>query len=701
MKRYFTFLLLMTILFSACDIKIGKKLSNNSNSKNTLDISIDKEEEEKIKWYAYTSSTFELAEKTDKLLLINMSSTTCYWCNVMEQETFQDEKVVQYINENFIPVRINSDERPDLAEIYASACELRNKSLFCNLPINSLALPDGRPFWSASYMESDPWIDALGFFQKKYAKDKDNMTIVAQQMSDNIQSVDLDVHKGEKFRFKKDGVHFIARQLLNATDLEKGGVKGENKHPMVHTYEFLMHYYYLTENRQTLGAINTTLNNMADRGMRDHIGGGFSSYAQDEDWMIPSFEKTLNTNGQLANLYTEGYQLTKNEKYKTIAKETLTFIERELMAENGGFYNGVGVKNPIDGNYFLWTRKKVEEVLKYPELADIFCMYYDITEEGDWNGYNVLIPTKNKKAVKDKYSLNEKELQEIITTSNNSIMKVRQENDLTLLDSKIITAWNAIVLKAFVNAYRTFGDAHYLDIAVKNATFIRKSMKKKNGRLTHVFSKKKSTTNGVLDDYALTIDAFINLYQATFDEKWLHEAKSLAEYAVTNFYDEETEMFYYTSRHDDPLIVRKLDIYDKAMPSSNSMMAKGLYLLGAYFYEGNYEHKARRMLANIVPTIGRVGNPNYFANWGTLYNYLTHDPFEIVILGEDHQVLRAEVDQKFLPNVLLAGGENEGSLEFLQGKMVEGETMIYVCRNKVCKMPLTEMKEALELITRD
>ena len=310
---------LFTLVLTSCDIKIGNILSRTNSSSETL-VSTD---ENGIQWYAYTSSTFELAEKTDKLLLVNLTSTTCYWCNVMNEETFQNEEAVQYINENFIPIKIDKDERPDIAQLYSSACELRNKSLFCNLPISSLALPNGRPFWAASYMETDVFLEALGFFSKQYRKDKTKMMTVARQMTDNAQSIDLDVHKGTKFKFQKTGVHSIASELLKEIDLKKGGVKGETKHPMVHTYEFLMHYHYLTQNRQALEAIHTTLDNMAERGMRDHIGGGFSSYTQDGDWMIPSFEKPLNINGQLASLYTEAYQMTKKKEYAAIAKETL------------------------------------------------------------------------------------------------------------------------------------------------------------------------------------------------------------------------------------------------------------------------------------------------------------------------------------------------------------------------------------------
>lgn len=696
------FCLVIVMILSSCDIRVGSRLGKSNTTPISNDL--DKENSEYLKryandliqWQAWSDKVLERAEREQKLLLISIGYASCYQCEVMDEESFRETDIADYINRNYIPIKIDRDERPDLAMIYGAACELRNKnSKVCHGPINALALPNGQPFWASSYLDKEMWSDALSYFAKQFHKDEDNMEMIARQLTENIRNVELATHKSiGAFKFKKQGVHFIATQLMKTLDAKKGGTKGRMKYPIPHSYQFLMHYHYVTRNQKPLEAINILLQNLAKGGIYDQLGGGFSSHTLDKDWKYPAFEKPLDINAQLISLYADAYHLTKHKLYKKIALETLEFVEQNLKAPNGGFYNGVGVTD--DENFFTWTKEEIKSAIKYPEVANIFCDYYSITDQGNWNNTNILFESGKKVEIKKQYNLTTSDLEKILNTAKKKLLTIRPRG---IVDTKMVTAKNAQMLKAYVDAYRVFGEVRFLEAAVNNGNFLITSMKDDLNRLRHLYQDGNAYVNGFLDDYAFTIDAFMTLYQATFDEKWLYESKKLGEYATSQFFDVQTDMYYYTSILDAPLIVRKVDMYDKLAPSSNSMMAKNLYLLSLFFYDGSLEKQSRNMMAKIVPTVGHVAQPSYFSNWGILYNHLVHEPYEVAILGDKHIEMRNKLYNKFLPNVLLAGGYSEGTLEFLQGKLVEGETMIYVCQNRTCKIPTTEMEEALQMIS--
>ena len=463
-------------------------------------------------------------------------------------------------------------------------------------------------------------------------------------------------------------------------------------------YQFLLHYNYLTQNADALKAVTITLNKMADGGIYDQIGGGFSRYSTDAYWKVPHFEKMLYDNAQLVSLYSSAYQQTKDANYKIIVTETLDFIQRELTSNEGGFYSSLDADSEgEEGKYYVWTQSELQKVLG--NEADLIFDYYNVKEKGNWeNSQNILFKSANDKMIADKYKITESELTEQVSKAKKILLNERTKRIPPELDDKIITSWNALMLKAYVDAYNVFDDKKYLDLALKSAEFINTKIKSPDNRLYRNYKNGKASINAFLDDYAFTIAAFISLYQATFDEKWLDDAKQLADYTVAHFYDNKSGMFYYTSDIDPTLIARKMEVSDNVIPSSNSEMAKNLFVLGNYFYIDDYINMSKKMLNNVKQNALKGGA--YFANWDILMSWFVSPPYEVAILGNEFESKRKEFDKNYLPNVFLSGGKNEGTLSLLDGKLIEGQTTIYVCQNKACKLPVTEVKEALKQIIK-
>ncbi len=325
--------------------------------------------------------------------------------------------------------------------------------------------------------------------------------------------------------------------------------------------------------------------------------------------------------------------------------------------------------------------------------------YYNVEETGNWeNSNNILFRSANDKKIAKKYEITEGELAKQVSEAKRILLKERAKRIPPALDDKIITAWNALMLKAYVDAYHVFDDKKYLDIALQNARFINTKVKSPDSRLYRNYKNGKASINAFLDDYAFTISAFISLYQTTFDELWLEEAKLLADYAIEHFFDNTSGMFYYTSDLDPKLIARKMEVTDNVIPASNSEMAKNLFVLGTYFYSDTYINMSKAMLNNVKQSA--LDGGAYYANWDILMSWFASPPYEVAILGSDFEAKRRGFARNYLPNVFLSGGRNEGRLSLLEGKLIEGQTTIYVCQDKACKLPVTEVEEAMQQILR-
>ncbi|MEM9848994.1 MAG: thioredoxin domain-containing protein, partial [Bacteroidota bacterium] len=410
-------------------------------------------------------------------------------------------------------------------------------------------------------------------------------------------------------------------------------------------------------------------------------------------------EKMLYDNGQLVSLYAQAYQWTKSPLYRQVITETLDFVARELTDTKGGFYSSLDADSEgEEGKFYVWTAEELAAVLEDEAQLALFEAHYEVKKDGNWEATNVLHRKQSLAEVAAEFGLSETAAQAQLDEAKAKLLEARAMRVRPGTDDKILTAWNALMLKGYVDAYKALGEAAYLETALKNANFLLSNMLQADHRLYRNHKDGKSVINAFLDDYALLAQAFASLYEVTFDEKWLYQAKDLTKYALANFYDETTGFFNYTSKLDPPLIARKIETSDNVIPASNSVMARNLHLLGLYLYEESYLEKAEQMLSNISATIKEAQNPSFYSNWLQLYLDMLQEPYEIAVVGKDYQSLQQEMLTYYLPNAILLGGETEGTLELLESKLQEGETYIYVCQNKVCKFPVQNVSEALKLI---
>ncbi|PRX45693.1 thioredoxin domain-containing protein [Salegentibacter salegens] len=692
-------------------LSCANESKNNSSSENQL----DKEPEEHeftnmlvnetspyllqhahnpVNWHPWSEETISKAKEENKLLVISIGYAACHWCHVMEEESFEDPEVAEIMNKNFISVKVDREERPDVDNLYMNAAQLMTGS--GGWPLNVLALPDGKPFYAGTYYPKEDWLKILKHFVKLNKDDPSSIVEQAEKITEGIQSLEQIPIVKKETAFSLDELETAYTQLKPKIDFEKGGKVETQKFPVAGLWKFLLHYNYLTDDASALEAVNVTLENMAFGGLYDHLGGGFARYSTDEDWFVPHFEKMLYDNAQLIELYSQAWQKTRNPLYKQVVYESLDFVERELTAKNGAFFSSLDADTDgEEGKFYVWTADEIDTHLDGD--SSIFKEYYNVEEDGNWEDEkNILHREKTDKAFIEEHSLSSKELKGILSDGKNKLLKERQKRTLPALDDKVLTSWNALMIKAYLNAYKAFDEKRFLDAALKNASFLNENVIAENGAVTRNYKNGETSIPGFLDDYAFVISAFIDLYQATFDEKWLFQARDLTNYTKEHFFDPSSGMFYYTHDDHSGLITRQKEILDNVIPSSNSEMAKNLLILGHYFYDSENKDLAKQMLQNVQKDLKEY--PDFYANWAIVEALLVKPPFEVAIVGDDFNSVKKELNRDYLPNVLLMGGKQEGNLELLKGKFIEGQTTIYVCKDHVCKFPVTTAGEALQQI---
>ena len=647
-----------------------------------------------VNWYPWGNEALEKASKENKLIIISIGYAACHWCHVMEHESFEDETVAGFMNEHFVCIKVDREERPDIDQVYMNAVQLITGR--GGWPLNCIALPDGRPVYGGTYFPKAQWLDMLSQVLNFVATNPEKTEKQAQSLTKGIQSNEELYSKIEIVDFTLNDLHAVFNNWKNDIDYQLGGPKRAPKFPMPAGYQFLLHYHALTRNTDALRAVTLTLDKMAEGGIYDQIGGGFARYSVDAEWKVPHFEKMLYDNGQLVRLYSTAYRQTKNPLYKQVVTETLEFVERELSSPEHGFYASLDADSEgVEGKFYCWEYNELNQLLG--KNAALINEYYSVTETGNWEeGVNILHKTISTEDILKKYSVTQDELTTIIISAKKVLLAERSKRIRPGLDDKILTSWNALMLQGYIEAYQTFDNTHFLDIALANAHFLLNNISQPDGGLFRNFKNGKATINGFLDDYAFTINAFILLYQATFDEKWLDEAYRLCNYSINHFYDTESGMFFYTSNTDSALIARKMELSDNVIPASNSEMAKNLFLLGHYFQREDFMVMAKEMATHVKETALQSGA--YYANWDILMVWLAVEPAEVAIVGEDCQELRKELMKHYLPNVILSGGTKKAKSALLEGKHINGKTAIYVCRNKMCQQPVFTVKEAIQLV---
>ncbi len=652
-----------------------------------------------VNWNPWSSKTLAKAKSENKLMLISVGYSACHWCHVMEHESFEDTLVAQVMNDNFINIKIDREERPDVDQVYMNAVQLMTGS--GGWPLNVIALPDGRPVWGGTYFKKEQWVDALEQISKLYIEKPEKLLEYADKLEQGIKALDVVTLNTDEPVFEKNYIDDALTNWSKQFDNNLGGMNRAPKFMMPNNYHFLLRYAYQTNDKELLDYVNLTLTKMAYGGIFDQLGGGFSRYSVDTKWHVPHFEKMLYDNGQLVSLYADAYLITKNDLYKDIVTETLDYVKNEMTIDNGAFYSALDADSLTpegeleEGAFYVWKKEELKTLLKND--FDLFSDYYNINNYGFWeHGNYVLIRKDDDIKIIKKYDLTKDELAEKKSNWKTILLKERNKRSKPRLDDKTLTSWNGIMLKGYVDAYRVFGTVEYLEVAKKNANFIVDNQLKEDGGLYHNYKNGKSTNNGYLEDYAATIDAFIALYESTLNEKWLTSARDLANYTFDHFFDEKSSMFYFTSNEDESLVSRSIEYRDNVIPASNSIIAKNLFKLSHYFDNEHYSKTAMSMLNNVKPEM--LEYPSGYSNWLDLMLNYAQPFYEVAIVGEDAKEKITELNRTYLPNKLIAASTSENNMPLLENRYNPGNTFIYVCVNRACKLPVTKVSDAIKFL---
>ncbi|HRH04088.1 MAG TPA: thioredoxin domain-containing protein [Bacteroidia bacterium] len=647
-----------------------------------------------VDWYAWNESTLQKAKDENKLLLISIGYSACHWCHVMEHESFENEGIAQLMNAHFICVKVDREERPDIDQVYMNAVQVMTGS--GGWPLNCFALPDGRPIYGGTYFQPERWKNVLLNIADLYSNEPNKAIEYAQKLVAGMHQSELIQREEKAAEFTTEELAEIVSEWSKRFDKIEGGADRTPKFPLPNNYLFLLQFAFLQKSPAIEKHVHLTLQKMAMGGIYDQLGGGFARYSTDHLWKVPHFEKMLYDNAQLVSLYSEAFQTTQIELYKNVVVETLRFIEREMTSAEGAFYSALDADTEgQEGKYYVWTKEELRHLLG--EAFEFASTYYSVNEIGYWEDENyILLRKKEDFELAQALNLDEAELLVKLESIKKTLLHAREKRARPGLDDKILCSWNALMIKGYSNAYKVLGTENYLRVAEEAAKFICNKMMQADCTLFHSYKNGKAAINGFLEDYCFTIEAFISLYEVTFNETYLEHAKRLMDYSIAHFYDSESGFFFFTSDLDAPLIARKMETSDNVIPASNSSIALSLFLLGHYFDVPDYLDKSRQMLRNVKRMLHHYGEG--YSNWARLLLYELTPFYEIAIVGNNAEKFRVDLQKIYLPNAQIMGSAHTSKLPLLENKYVENKTLIYVCKQRNCFLPVETVDDAMKLL---
>lgn len=645
-----------------------------------------------VHWFPWGQEALSKAKEENKLILISIGYSACHWCHVMERESFENEAIAETMNKFYVSIKIDREERPDIDQIYMIAVQLMTNA--GGWPLNVICLPDGRPIYGGTYFKPHDWQSVLLQIAQMWEE-------TPQTAIDYAERLTAGINKAEKLPIAPIPEEYTLLDIKSVVlpwkeqfDFRDGGYRRAPKFPLPNNWLFFLRYATLAQDEETLNHVHFTLEKIANGGIYDHIGGGFARYSVDGKWHVPHFEKMLYDNGQLISLYSEAYQQQPNIIYKKIVFETIEWAKREMLANNGGFYSALDADSEgVEGKFYTFDYCEFDIL---GEDADLAREYFNITKNGNWSEEQINIPfvdSSNNKLIQEA-GFSEEEWYSYLKEIKSKLLAYRSNRVLPGLDHKQLTTWNALLLKGFVDAYQVFEDQDHLVLAINIAYFIEQECTFE-GNLLHQPEDKNRKIDGFLDDYAFTIESYIALYEATFEEKWIERAKKLANKAIELFYDAEAKTFYYTSSNAEELIARKSEIMDNVIPASSSTIVRQLYRLGLLLDNENFTAIADQVFANVFPHIKSYGSA--YSNWAIQLLEHHYGTNEIALTGEKAVEWRKEIDSKqYIPNKIFLGG-TKSTLPLLINKE-HLESKAYLCRNKTCSLPQSSITQLLELI---
>ena len=658
-----------------------------------------------VDWYAWGEEAFERARHENKPILLSIGYSACHWCHVMAHESFENEPIAKLMNDHFITIKVDREERPDLDTIYMNAVMMMNGH--GGWPMTVFLTPDGVPFYGGTYYPPTDRGGMTGFprilisIAEAYQAKRGEIAESAESILSELKR--LETVKPAEGELSYEIADHAANHLLRMLDPVHGGFGRAPKFPPSMTLTFLLRQYARTNDLAALEAVELTLQKMANGGMYDQLGGGFHRYSVDERWLVPHFEKMLYDNALLSRVYLDAFLITGNEFYKRIATETLDYVRREMLDANGGFYSSQDADSEgEEGKFFVWSPKEIAALLGEAD-AKLFCRYFDVTEYGNFENHNILHVDVEAESVARLMRVSVEDLNAAITRGKQILFEAREHRIKPFRDEKMLTAWNGLMLRSFAEAARVLNRPDYLDVALNNADFLLRDLKR-GSRLLRTHKDGESKLNAYLEDYAYLADGLLALYEATFELRWFEEARALVETMLEQFADNEEGGFFFTSVDHEKLIARTKDWYDNATPGGNSVAAHLLLRMALLTGEESYRQRAEQILKLLKSAMMR--SPSAFGHLLCALDTALASPFEVAIVGSleapETQALIAEVFNRYLPNkvVALAESDNDRAAQAIKllehRQQIQGQPTAYVCRNFYCQTPVTDSQKLAE-----
>ena len=662
-----------------------------------------------VDWYPWGDEALQKAKSENKIILISIGYSACHWCHVMEKESFEDEAVAKLMNENFINIKIDREERPDLDHIYMDAVQAMTGS--GGWPLNVFLTPATKPFYGGTYFppakayNRSSWTDVLNAIKKAWTERKEEINGQAENLTEHLQKAN---NFGQLQKTKnpvspeelslKEQTDLIFQNIMKAADTEWGGFGRAPKFPQTITIQYLLLYYHFTGNIEALKQARLSIDKMLEGGIYDHVGGGMARYSIDTEWLVPHFEKMLYDNALLINVLCDTFQITKDKAYEKAIRKTIGFVENELLNTGGGFYSALDADSEgVEGKYYVWSKKEIDELLKSD--ADVFCDFFNISETGNWEGKNILMVLKKIELFAVEKNLDPEAFEVKIDDCLQILLAKRSSRIRPLLDDKVLVGWNALMITALCKAAAALNDYGYKNLAEKCFDFLWKNLKKQDEKeeFYHTYKNEVAKYPAFLDDYAYLIQSCISLQEITSNGTYLVRAKLLTIHVLENFTEEDTSYFFFTNKTQKDVIVRKKEVYDGATPSGNSVMADNLFYLSVVFDNMQWKAQAEKILDALNTAI--VNYPTSFSNWATLILKQLHGVNEIAITGPRYEESRNSLLTHYIPNkvVQCSGAENR-EFPLLKGKNHQSYTSIYLCKNYQCLPPVETVDNLLVLL---
>ncbi len=656
-----------------------------------------------VDWYPWGDEALRLAREKDKPILLSIGYAACHWCHVMAHESFEDDETAALMNKDFINVKVDREERPDLDSIYMQA--VTSMTGHGGWPMTVFLTPDGQPFFSGTYFPKEPRYGMTTFKQvlagisDTWNNDRQKALESAAGVTNHLQQTIVAGGQGKTLDpgLFKNAVADLSRRF----DHTWGGFGPAPKFPQPMVIEFLLREYLRDKHSRALQMAEVTLQKMAEGGIYDHIGGGFARYSTDERWLVPHFEKMLYDNAQLARVYLHAWQITGKDLYRRTTEETLDYVLREMQLDNGGFFSSQDADSEgVEGKFYVWSAAEIRDVLG--EDAPLFMQAYDITDSGNWEGQNIPWRRVELRGVAAQFGLEANDVETKIAAARQKLYKTRSQRVWPGLDDKVLTAWNGLMLAAFAEAGPVLDRSDYTQAATRNAEFLYQTMRTENGRLLRTWKAGSDAKyNAYLEDHAFLADGLLALYQTTFDQRWFLWAQELAQLMLGHFRDTENGGFFDTSDDHERLIHRPKDVQDNAIPSGNSVAANVLLKLSLLTGETDYWNIAEQATAAMGDFMGRY--PGGFGEWLNVASFIMGQPREVALIGSEEQLqpLMQVLREKYRPfQVVASGPETEDQTVALlaQRPQVDSQGTVYLCRRFLCQAPVTDPVELAALL---